>query len=90
MAVLVIANGGQSSKEEAERWDKILRDVLPQVPGFIIHGDGAQPDGTHRIVELWESREQFEAHFDKMVRPNLAADAEPGNAEFIELPNVIR
>ena len=91
MAVLVIANGGQSNKEEAERWDKLLRDVLPKEPGFIVHADGAQPDGTHRIVELWESREQFDAHFEKMLRPNLPPDADPeGNTEYIDLPNVIR
>ena len=91
MAVLVIANAGVGGAGDAERWDKIMRDVLPKAPGFIVHADGQQPDGTWRIAELWESREAHQAHFDRMVRPNLPADADPeANTQFIDLPNVIR
>ncbi|MDQ6748054.1 MAG: hypothetical protein M3010_08135 [Candidatus Dormibacteraeota bacterium] len=91
MAVVVIANTGKGTPEDMERWDKMMRDVLPTEPGFIIHANGLQADGTHRVVQLWESRELFQAHFDKMVRPNLPADADDdGNEEFIEISNVIR
>jgi quinol monooxygenase YgiN len=91
MAVLVIANPGPGTEGDAERWDKMMREVLPKEPGFIIHADGQQPDGTWRIAELWESREAFEAHFDKIVRPNLPPDADvDGSTQFLDLPNVIR
>jgi hypothetical protein len=90
MAVLVIARTGVTNSADAERWDKMMRSVLPTQPGFIIHGDGVQPDRTHRVVQLWNSRGEFDAHFNKMVRPNLPPDVDPEDAQFVDLSNLIR
>jgi heme-degrading monooxygenase HmoA len=45
-------------------------DALPNTPGFRGHWSGATPSG-YRVIELWGSREAFQAWFDGHIAPNL-------------------
>ena len=48
------------------------------------------PEGSLRVSEIWDSREQFEA-FGERLMPVLAdIGIEPGEPEVLEVHNIIR
>jgi heme-degrading monooxygenase HmoA len=90
MAVLVRALATGGSVQEAERFKSLLHEKLKQAPGFIFHADGPV-DGGWQIVDVWESREDFQRWFDTEVKPNLReGQSSAAPPEISELVNVVR
>ena len=53
-----------------------LGERLKQSPGFISHANGPRQGGGWQVVELWESKEDFERWYEASVRPNLPPGVE--------------
>jgi hypothetical protein len=59
--------------------DRINAEATPPA-GLIVHTSGAT-EGGWRIVDVWESAEQFERFSEERVRPAVIAWAEESGAE---------
>jgi hypothetical protein len=58
--------------------------------GLDYHAAFTGPDGSFRVSEIWDSREQFE-EFGKRLMPLLAdLGIEPGEPELLEIYNIIK
>ena len=65
------------SQELYEGMSAQMITVLKGMPGFIAHA-GMQVPGGWQIIEFWQSREQFDAWYDGVVKgPATAAGLEP-------------
>ena len=59
----------------AEQYDAVNSAVNPPgspPEGLIFHQAGQSPDGTWRIIDVWESRGAFDRFFEGKVQPRLA------------------
>ena len=67
MAVLMTALIPGATQEMIDAMEPLLDDIDGQ-PGFVIHTNGPVPDGW-RVVEVWDSRADFESWFEAHVKP---------------------
>src|SRR4051812_24453242 len=88
MAVAIVMDFPGGTREQyAQVVGRMRLDgMLP--PGAIHHTAGATADGW-RVVDVWESLEQFERFADQQIKP-LAADVgmRPPSSFAVELHNV--
>lgn len=76
MAVLVIADVPGQTQQGYDSMLAVLAPMLRNAPGFVLHG--AHPvQGGWRVVEVWESREQANTFYAKVVAPNLPPGIRP-------------
>jgi hypothetical protein len=47
-------------------------------------------DGSLRVSEIWDSKEQFEAFGEKLMPVLADVGIDPGEPEFLEVHNIIR
>jgi hypothetical protein len=59
-------------------------DALQAAPGFRGHWSGAARSG-YRVTELWDSREDCQAFFERNIVPAFPPGIEPPQLEFFEL-----
>ena len=88
MPILVTVNQAGGSPQEAERFKQLLHARLREAPGFMFHADGPV-DGGWRIVNVWESRADFDRWFENEVKPNLRSDQLSAMPTITELANVV-
>ena len=58
-------------------------DALQAARGFRGHWSGATGSG-YRVIELWDSREDYQAWYDGNIAPNLPPGIEPTPPELFE------
>jgi len=58
-------------------------DAMQTAKGFRGHWSGAT-DGGYRVIELWDSREDYQAWYDGTIAPNLPPGVEPEAPKFFE------
>jgi len=85
MAVVMMSElpGVDAGFAEAAR-EMGLLDEMVVAPGFVRHLSGATSSG-YRVIEVWESREAWQAWFDGHVAPKLPPGMEPTTPEMIEV-----
>ncbi len=59
-------------------------DLLKKAAGFQGHWSGAVGN-DYRVIELWESRQAFQAFEDGTIKPNLPPGVQLAEPEFIDL-----
>lgn len=74
MAVIVMAENDQLTREAYDGMLVALRETMQRSPGFIAHMGWQMPEGW-RVVEIWRSKEDADHFFVKHVHANLPADA---------------
>jgi hypothetical protein len=74
MAVLVTTEIPGLTQEAYERMHAVLDEPGRRSPGFILHAAGPI-DGGWQITELWESRQDYDAFFERYVTPLIPGDA---------------
>ncbi len=71
-----------------EQYEQLSQDMELSGPpqGELIHVRGPTPDEGWRTVEVWESREAFEAFADELLIPHARALGfpQPSKEEFFE------
>jgi len=75
--------GADAALAEGMRQAGVL-DALRAARGFRGHWSGAASSG-YRVTELWDSREDCEAFFDRYLVPNFPPGTETPPLEFFEL-----
>jgi hypothetical protein len=80
MAVLVTQELQGVSQEMYDAVNEKVNAGGAPPPGLIVHTSGAT-DGGWRIVDVWESAEQFQRFSEERVRPAVAAWAAESGAE---------
>ena len=88
MAVLMTARIPGGTKEMIDGITSQLREALRNSPGFVTHVDGPV-NGDWQVVEVWDSREQFETWFENRVRPAFPEGAPTPEMTFSEVNEVI-
>jgi hypothetical protein len=72
--------------EDARQADLI--DKLKAAPGFKGHWSGPTDSG-YRVIERWESPDDWRAWYKAMVKPNMPPSVEAAEPTFIDLAEVI-
>ena len=85
MAVIMISDvpGGSPEMMEGIRQAGVV-DRLKAAPGFKGHWSGPTGSG-YRVIELWESPDDWRAWYDGTVKPNLPPGVEATEPTFIDL-----
>jgi quinol monooxygenase YgiN len=83
MAVLMTALLPGGTKEMIDQLQPLL-EPMRTTKGFRVHTNGPVPDGW-QVIEVWDSREEFQAWFDGNVKPHFTADGPMPQMSFIEL-----
>lgn len=85
MSVIVISGlvGAGAELIEPMRQAGVV-DQLKRAPGFQGHWSG-ESGADYKVIELWESREAFQAWEDGTVKPNLPPGVQAADPEFIDL-----
>jgi hypothetical protein len=76
MAVLVIADVEGQTPEKYDGMLANMAEPMRQAKGFICHLAGPA-DGSWRVIELWESKEDATKWFAEAVHPNLPPGVKP-------------
>jgi hypothetical protein len=85
MPVLMITEVSGADAALAERMRQVgVIDALQAARGFRGHWSGAASSG-YRVTELWDSREDCQAFFDRNIVPNVPPGIEAPHLEFFEL-----
>ena len=73
-----------------EQYDEVSGRLETAPAGRLIHFAAKKDDGTIRVVEVWESRDQAEAFGEKVraARQDVGVSAEPSIA-YLEVHNFI-
>jgi hypothetical protein len=91
MAVVLIANVPSRELYESVSAAAHVNDDPP--PGVIVHTATEMPDGTVKIIDVWESQADFEAFERDRLMPafqSLGGPAEPPPREVYEPFDVMR
>jgi hypothetical protein len=88
VAVLVTAEIPGGDAAQAEGWAARAADALRASPGFVAQVDHPA-DGGWRVVSIWDSADDFQRYFDRVVRPNLPPGAPVGNQTIVEATHVV-
>jgi heme-degrading monooxygenase HmoA len=85
MAILMTTEvpGADAALAEVMRQAGVL-DALQTARGFRGHWSGAASSG-YRVTELWDSREDCQAFFERSILPSFPPGIEPPHLEFFEL-----
>jgi quinol monooxygenase YgiN len=87
MAVLMTAQIPGATKEMMDGLQHLLEPIR-SAKGFIVHANGPVPGGW-RVVEVWDSRADFEAWFEANVKPAFPEGGPVPSMAFDELDNVV-
>jgi hypothetical protein len=73
-----------------EQYDEVSGRLEAAPTGRVIHVAAKKEDGTIRVIEVWESRDQAEAFGEKVraVRQEVGVSGEPSIA-YLEVHNLI-
>ncbi len=85
MAVVVMTDvpGADTGMADGMRAAGVV-EALEAASGFRGHWSGATGSG-YRVIELWDSREDYQAWYDGHIVPNLPPGVEPAPPEFFDL-----
>ncbi len=89
MAIVYTAETPGMTEQQAQSMLEQVGQRLRQAKGFIAHASGPTQAG-YRVVEVWQSRENFQRWFDQAIKPGLQAAGVPEpRQEFFEAPLVL-
>lgn len=90
MAIVMMTEVPGADAEFAEGMRRAgVVEALRTMQGFRGHWSGATNTG-YRVIELWDSREDYQAWYDGNIAPNLPAGMEPTPPEIFDLNFEIR
>ena len=84
MAVIVMAENSNLTREAYDGMLAGLRDVMKTAPGFVAHMGWSTPEGW-RVVEVWQTQGDANQFFAKHVHPNLPPNMPPPKRTVQEL-----
>jgi len=84
MAVLVRHRAAGLGAADYDRLSPPLVEGVKKAPGFVFHVSYEDAQGFC-VAEVWETKEQHDAHFNEHVVPNVPAEI---TQEVIELHSV--
>jgi hypothetical protein len=87
MAVLMTAEIPGGTKEMIDGMRPVL-DLITSAKGFIVHGNGPSSGGW-RVTEMWDTQADFEAWFERSVKPAFPEGAPMPTITFDELNEVV-
>jgi hypothetical protein len=85
MATAVWIEFPPGSPMTLEVYERVNANVIragDTAPGLIFHSAGPSPDGGWRIIDGWESREDFDRSFQERVLPALTETLGDRMSEF--------
>ena len=88
MAVLVTAEIPGGDAAQAEQWAARAAEALRSSPGFVAQVDHPAGDGW-RVVSIWDSAQDFQRYFDRVVRPNLPPGAPVSSQTIVDAAHVV-
>jgi quinol monooxygenase YgiN len=88
MAVLMTAQLPGGTKEMLDGMTSQLEGPMRSAQGFILHANGPAPDGW-RVTEIWDSQADFEAWFERYVKPTFPQGAPMPSITFDQLNHII-
>jgi ABC-type transport system substrate-binding protein len=94
MAVAFLQEFPSTGDRSTTNYDTINEQLAGTPDGLIVHSAGFGEDGTFRIYDVWESREQYERFFNEQLTPLInevmatGDAAPPARQEVYELHNV--
>ncbi len=74
MPVLMTADMDGATQEMLEGMNAALDGPMKSAKGFVSHANGPVPGGW-RVIEVWDSEDDFNAWFEANVKPILPKDA---------------
>jgi hypothetical protein len=74
MPVLMTADMDGATQEMLEGMNAALDGPMKSARGFVSHANGPVPGGW-RVIEVWDSEDDFNAWFEANVKPILPEDA---------------
>lgn len=80
--------GADASMVEAMKQAGVLK-AMAGFRGFGGHWSGAT-GSSYRVIEVWDSREDWPAWYDSHIQPNVPPGAEPNPPELFELNHQIK
>jgi hypothetical protein len=84
MAVIVLTGAMGVGDEIVEPMRQAgVMEQMKMAPGFLGHWSGPF-HGDYRVIELWESREDFNRWMDGTIRSSLPPGVKPADPEFID------
>lgn len=87
MAVLIATNVKGQTQEGYDGVLTAVRESIKQAPGFIMHC--AHPDeGEWKVYEVWNSKEEADQWFGKVVVPNLPRGIHP-KRRYMQLHSIV-
>jgi hypothetical protein len=96
VAVAFLQEFTPTGNRSTANYDAINARITAVPDGLIVHSAGFGEDGTFRIYDVWESKEQFQRFFDEQLMPlideMMANDPEappPARQELYELHHVL-
>lgn len=85
MAIVMITEVPGADTEFAEGMRQAgVVDAIRAARGFRGHWSGATNTG-YRVIELWDSREDYREWYDGTIAPNLPPGVEPTPPELFDL-----
>jgi hypothetical protein len=88
MGVLVTAEIPGGDAAQAEQWAGRATAALRTSRGFVAQVDHPA-DGGWRVESIWDSADDFQRYFDRVVRPNLPAGTPMGTQTIVEAAHVV-
>jgi len=73
MPVLMTADMDGATQEMLEGMNAALDGPMKSAQGFVSHANGPVPGGW-RVIEVWDSEDDFNAWFEANVKPILPED----------------
>ena len=69
------------TREAAEGMIQRLEPLFKQAPGFLWHASGPS-DGGWRVVEVWDTEEDWARWFEGTIKPMLPPDMNVGASHY--------
>ena len=93
MAIGHITEVDEGTLEQYDQTSEKIIAAGPPADGMICHIAGPKEGGGFRIVEVWESEDQFQRCQEERVGPAVAEvvgpDTEPSRREVFEIHNMM-
>ena len=89
----ILARFTPASNVTTEQYDETIRrleKVGDWPPAGLDYHVAFKSDGKFRVSEIWDSREQFAAHGERLMPVLKDVGIEPGEPEILEIHNIIK
>ena len=90
----VLARFTAAPNVTSEKYDEVIKRMKDSgsqwPPDGLAYHIAFTSDGSFRVSEIWDSREQFDKSIERLMPILAAVGIEPGEPEVFEVHNIIR